>query len=275
MPVISLAVRKAEYSLLELALPGRAVENFGVLLLDPAAGELYSRLRKEAVADADPGDAEVLELLPADLDAKAREMGGAQLLALLEDSLSNVLRLSQRRPAVVRSFSAALDRLYREHVLGIRDRPAEVVPFRTHLPLYSLRAAAGRFGQEMEVEPEDWVGVPPGLRLAPDMYAVHISGRSMEPEVPDGSLAVFRSNPGGSRQGKLVLVWRRGASETGGEFTLKIYTSGKDVSENGWRHTRIILKPLNPEFEDIELDESGEYLVLGEYICTLALDDLS
>jgi len=29
----------------------------------------------------------------------------------------------------------------------------EVIPFITHVPLYSLRAAATKFGEDMEVEP--------------------------------------------------------------------------------------------------------------------------
>jgi SOS-response transcriptional repressor LexA len=275
MAVIPLAVRKAEYSLLELALPGRPVENYGVLLFDPEAGELHARLRDEPAESADPEDAEVLSRLGTDLAAKARELGGAPLLDLLEDSLSNVLRITERRSAAVRNFPVALERLYREHVLGVARAPAEVMPFRTHVPLYSLRAAAGRFGQDMEVEPEGWAALPAGVRPSPDMYAVHVTGRSMEPEVPDGSLALFRLNPAGSRQGKRVLVWRRGISDTGGEFTLKVYESRKRVSEQGWEHAGITLRPLNPEFEPVELEDGGEYRVLGEYICTLALDDLN
>ena len=33
----------------------------------------------------------------------------------------------------------------------------EVIPFVTHVPLYSLRAAATKFGEDMEVEQEGWV----------------------------------------------------------------------------------------------------------------------
>jgi SOS-response transcriptional repressor LexA len=32
---------------------------------------------------------------------------------------------------------------------------------------------------------------------------------------------------------------------------------------------RILLKPLNPEFETWELDDSGEYAVIGEFVTVL------
>jgi SOS-response transcriptional repressor LexA len=264
-------VRKAEYSLLEVCLPSRKPLPFGVLLRDPLSDRVYQRFRDDVPADS--GDAGDLALLPADIEAKARELGGESLLAHFEDSLSNVLRVSDRRPLVVRDFEAAVERLFEQHVCGIR-RPAQVIPFVTHVPLYSLRAAAGRFGEDMEVEPQDWVKAPAGMRAAKDLYAVHVTGRSMEPEIPDGSIAVFRFAPAGSRQGKRVLVWRRAASGEGGEFTVKVYESDKQMTEECWEHSRIRLKPLNPEFPVLELEDDSEYRVLGELIGVLGIDEI-
>jgi len=264
-----LATRNAEYLVVELALPGRPPVNLGVLLFDPSTDRLESRLRPDPDALADPEDAEVIRELAEDFAMKIRELGGRRFLEHLEDSLSNVLRISARRPVEMRNFDWTLRRLYDEHVRGVVREPAKVIPLVTHLPLYSLRAAASRFGQDMEVEPEDWVEAPANLRLSHDMYVVHVTGRSMEPRIPDGSLAVFRYQPAGSRQGKSVLVWRRGASESGGEFTIKVYTSQKEVTEDGWRHTGIGLHPANPEFEPLEVDQSAEYKVLGEFVRVL------
>jgi len=256
----------AEYLLVELALPGRPLAKLGVMLYEPASDQLLVKLRQDLDALADPEDAEVLEELERDLKLKAAEMGGQRFLAYLEDSLSNVIRISERRAIEARSLPYTLQQLFREQVLGVERAPAKILPFVTHLPLYSLRAAASRFGEDMEVEPEDWVEAPPGLRLTPDLFVVHIVGRSMEPRIPDGSRAVFRYNPPGSRQGKVVLVWNRGASESGGEFTVKVYRSRKRLTEDGWRHEEIVLEPLNPEFEPLELGASGDYQVLGEFI---------
>lgn len=265
-------VRKAEYSLFEICLPSRKPLPFGVLLLDPLSDRVYQRFRDDVPADS--GDAGDLALLPADIEAKARELGGENLRAYFEDTLSNVLRISERRALAVRDFEAAAERLFEQHVSGIRRAPVQVIPFVTHVPLYSLRAAAGRFGEDMEVEPQDWVQAPAGVRAAPDVYAVHVAGRSMEPEIPDGSIAVFRFSPAGSRQGKRVLVWRRAASGEGGEFTVKIYESDKQLTEDGWEHSRIRLKPLNPEFPVLELEDGSDYRVLGELVGVLGIDEI-
>ncbi len=90
------------------------------------------------------------------------------------------------------AFSRVLDRLYGEHVEKLA-----VEPFRTHVPLYSLRAAAGGLGEEMPSEAEDWVRAPEGMRLDPDLFVAHVVGRSMEPRIPDGSLNLFRLHPAG------------------------------------------------------------------------------
>ena len=266
------SLRRAEFSLLEVCLPARKIVPLGVLLFDPQSDRLYQRFRDDPPAD--PEDAELLSLLPGDLEQKARELGGERLLAQFEDTLSNTLRLTDRRALAVRDFDAALERLYDEHVAGFRRERAKVIPFVSHVPLYSLRAAAGRFGQDMEVEPEDWVMLPAGVRPAPDLYAVHVTGHSMEPEIPDGSVAVFRFSPAGSRQGKRVLVWRRGASGEGGEFTVKVYESEKRVSSEEWGHTRIRLKPLNPDYPVLELEDESEYRVMGELVGLLGIDEL-
>src|SRR5208337_5159854 len=110
----------------------------------------------------------------------------------------------------------------------------------------TLRAAAGKFGADEEVEAEDWVRAPEGLRLTEGMFVVHVVGRSMEPRIPDGSLNIFRGPVVGSRQGKIVLVELIGAHE---KFTVKRYTSkiaraGHDEDDE-WEHQWIRLEPLN------------------------------
>jgi SOS-response transcriptional repressor LexA len=265
-------LQRAEYSILEVCLPAQRPTPFGVVLLDQQSDRLYQRFRDDIPSDAE--DAEMLALLPGDIESKARSMGGERLLAYFEDTLSNTLRMTDRRAVAVHDFEAAVERLYQEHISGHRRERAKVIPFVTHLPLYSLRAAAGLFGEDMEAEPEDWVQTPAGVAAARDLYAVHVSGHSMEPEIPDGSVALFRFSPAGSRQGKRVLVWRRGASEAGGEFTVKVYESRKAMTAEGWQHNRIQLKPLNPDYPVLDLDGESEYRVLGELVRVLGIDEL-
>ncbi len=256
--------RSGEYLLVELALPGERQRNIGILLRDPATGQVYAKIRDHWEEIEDPEEAEWLAALGPDFDAKIQEMGGEAFLRHLEDSLSNTLRLSERIAVAVDEFPRTRDRLYEEHVEAV---PVE--PFVTHLPLYSLQAAATKFGEDREVESEGWVKAPPNLRLSPDMFVARVVGPSMEPRIPDGSLCVFRAGVVGSRQGKLVLVERFGTTETSARYTIKKYTSKKTrTGEEQWEHRSVRLEPLNPAFEGFELIE-GEARVIAEFVQVL------
>jgi phage repressor protein C with HTH and peptisase S24 domain len=143
--------------------------------------------------------------------------------------------------------------------------------FKTHLPLYSLRAAAGKFGDGKDVAPEGWVEVPGAGKLEEGMFVARVEGKSMEPRIPDGSLGLFRAPVEGTRQGKTVLVQWRGAEdpETGGSYAVKVYESVKRYGpDGGWEHEQVRLKSLNPDFPPMELGmEDGEFLkVIAEYL---------
>lgn len=269
--------RKAQYLVVELVLPGRSKVNAGVLLLDPESDTAHVRLRQDWDQIADPDEVEVLEHVERELQERGRELGGARLLSELEDTLSQVLRISDRENIAVSDFPRALERLYLRHVEGEPRSMAPVLRFETHLPLYSLRAAAGRFGEDMEVEAEDWLKAPEDLRLASGMFVARVVGRSMEPMIPDGSICVFRHSVVGTRQGRLLLVQNRAASESGGEFTVKRYISRKVETGEGWRHERIRLEPINPDFDAWDLDpselEDGPYRVCGEFLRVLPYED--
>jgi phage repressor protein C with HTH and peptisase S24 domain len=255
------------YSLLTVELPGQESASAGVLLEDPAADRLYVRLRRDWDRVA-PDESEVLSALEDDLASKAAELGAAKLLANLEDTLSNTMRVTDRREAMVENFDRALNRLYREHVRSTEQ------PFVTHLPRYSLAVAAGAFLENRTVEAEGWEEAPLGLRLAPEMFVARVVGRSMEPLIPDGSLCVFRHGVTGSRQGRMVLVEELGG-RADDRYTVKRYRSEKthsagEASEETWAHGRILLEPLNPQFEAWELKPEGErYRIVAEFVQVL------
>ena len=258
------ARRQGTYVLLEAHLPAQPARNIGVYLVDPATGRLWLRMRESYQDLAEPEDIEVLDALAEDLRARAAELGAEALLGSLEDSLSNVLRVSQRESVEVDAFSRVLDRLFDRHVEKIAVRP-----FETHVPLYSLRAAAGGLGEEMESAAEDWVRAPDGMRLDPAVFVAHVVGRSMEPRIPDGSLNLFRFHPAGSRQNKILLIQRFGVADETARYTVKKYTSTKvSAGEDEWRHERIRLEPLNPEFEAWDV-EPQDFAVVAEWLRVL------
>lgn len=251
--------RAAEFLLLQVCPPGGRPENAGVLLLDGESGELQWRFRRDWEEVADTEDLDVLLELDGMISAWERDLGGAGVLAQLGDA-SGFLRVGERRAVGVHSLTGSLNRLYRENV------QPKVLPFRTHLPQFSARAAAGKFGEHMEVEEEGWTEAPAGLRLTEDMFAAHVTGRSMLPVIPDGALCAFRAFGAGSRQGKLVLVMNYG--ETGeNRFTVKRYRSSKRTTgDDAWEHEEIRLEPLNPEFESWTLEEGSNVRVIAEFV---------
>lgn len=245
---------------MQAELPGQGIVNLGVLLEDPQSDALHLRFRRDMDSLMDEEDLEVLEGLADDLARKSGELGAGKLFEYLESTLSASVRITDREQVLVEDFSGALDRLYRQHV------PSKVLEFRTHLPCYSLRAAAGKFLDNEEIEEEGWVETPEDLRLTPDMFIAHIAGHSMQPMIPDGSLCVFRAGVTGSRVGRLVLAEDRQANA----YAVKRYSSKRIETEEDWRHERIRLESLNPGFPSWDLDPDEEkYRILAEFVRVL------
>lgn len=155
-----------------------------------------------------------------------------------------------------------------------RVEPAEADKYRTCVPLVTLKAAAGAFGEAQSVEPDGWVAVPSSRKLRHGMFVAQVVGRSMEPLIPDGAWCLFAAPVAGSRQGKIVLVEHHQIhdAETGGSYTVKRYESEKAPRDRDtWEHTEIRLLPLNPAFSPIVLEGVADdgIKVVAEFVCAL------
>ena len=143
--------------------------------------------------------------------------------------------------------------------------------FKTHLPVMSMKAAAGGFSEGQDIEPEGWVHVDG--RLASDMFVAQVVGKSMEPTISDGAYCVFQRIGGGSRHGKIVLAQHRHVDdpETGGSYTVKEYTSDYQVGEDGTRRGTVTLRPRNPAFEPIVITvaDEGDVSVIAAFVKVL------
>jgi SOS-response transcriptional repressor LexA len=156
-------------------------------------------------------------------------------------------------------------------LIELGDLRVEEEAYETLLPVYSLKAAAGRFGEGQEVDPLGWMKVSGQGKLDENMFVAQVVGHSMEPRIDDGDYCVFRTDVVGSRQGKIVLVQHRDIEdpETGGSYTVKRYRSEKVADgEGGWKHVQIMLEPLNAEYAPIILmpKEEGEVQVVAEMV---------
>jgi len=146
-------------------------------------------------------------------------------------------------------------------------------------PVIDLRFAAGAFSnpQAMEEDAADWVALPDWVRPQPGLFVARVVGESMNRRIPNGAWCLFRANPAGTREGKVVVVRHRDITdpETGGRYTIKVYSSEKMPAEDGgWRHRRITLMPDSdrPGFEPIVIEsseEEAEFMVVAELLMPL------
>lgn len=142
--------------------------------------------------------------------------------------------------------------------------------YEDYLPLYSIKAACGKFSNYEAVSALGWIRVEGLGRLHPGLFVVKATGHSMEPRINEGDLCVFRQNVVGSRRGKIVLVQHTDHfdSEQGGAYSIKQYTSTYKVDpETGeWQHESIVLLPLNKAYSPIVLTEDDAFEVVGEFV---------
>ena len=158
------------------------------------------------------------------------------------------------------------------------QNPSLADHYRTCVPLLSLKAAAGAFSDAQAVDPEGWAELHLSRKLQKGMFVAQVKGRSMEPKIPNGAYCLFQSPVPGTRQGKLVLVEHHSIHDpdSGGSYTVKRYKSEKSKFPDGsWKHTRIILEPLNPAFAPIELQDidEGDVRVVAELVEVLGAPD--
>ena len=142
------------------------------------------------------------------------------------------------------------------------------------LPVYSMKAACGYFGEGEDYSELGWIRVEGMGKLNRNMFVVQACGHSMEPRINDGDFCVFRTNPAGSRQGKIMLVQHRNYydADNAGAYSIKEYSSVKSYDEFGsWQHEKIELKPQNSDYNSIIItpEDGDEFQVVGELVGVL------
>jgi len=118
------------------------------------------------------------------------------------------------------------------------------------VPLYDLTAAAGDFSELQHVKDKQWISVPDGVHVTEDMFACKVVGESMNLDIPNGSVCLFRLYPGGPRDGEIVLVQFASSehADIGARYTVKKYSSTKKQHEDGtWTHDTITLSPRSSD----------------------------
>lgn len=153
-------------------------------------------------------------------------------------------------------------------------------PYQGYVPIFDLEVAAGGFsdqqglGSDGEAAEHDWVQLPEIIITTENMFVTRVVGESMNKRIINGSWCLFKSNPGGSRNGKIVLVQHRDIEDPdhGGTYTVKTYHSEKVEEDGVLVNQRIVLKPETNAYgySPIVIEDSGEELVVvGELLVVL------
>lgn len=161
-----------------------------------------------------------------------------------------------------------------EDVIHLEQKDAENKIIHT-IPLYDFYAAAGDFSDLQSEKSYTHIEVPEKYADTDEYFACKVIGESMNRRIPNGSICIFKMYYGGSRSGKILLIENHDIQDTdfNSAFTVKTYASQKNVTEEGWEHTEILLKPnsYDPSYKDLVINEENgnEMNVVGEFVSIL------
>jgi phage repressor protein C with HTH and peptisase S24 domain len=178
-------------------------------------------------------------------------------------------------------FIYCTDQETREYFQQIASRQLErAKPYQGYAPIFDLEIAAGGFSDQQFLEnvgnPEEseWFQLPDHINTTQGMFVNRVVGESMNKRIINGSWCLFKANPGGSRNGKIVLVQHRDIEDPdhGGTYTVKTYHSEKIEEDDTMVNQRIVLKPETNAYGYVAIEinsMSCDVMVLGELLIVL------
>lgn len=149
-----------------------------------------------------------------------------------------------------------------------------ITPYQGCVPIFKLSAAAGGFSEWQYEEDYEWVELPDIFSTSEGMFVMQVVGESMNKRIPNGAWCLFKSNPSGTRNSKIVLVEHRDIVDPdhGGSFTVKRYHSEKQIQNDEKVNLKITLSPETNAYGYkpiiIENPDDG-FRVIAEFVAVL------
>ncbi len=152
----------------------------------------------------------------------------------------------------------------------IQAESDELIEYKNALPLLDLRAAAnatfanltGSFAVDDSFK---WIRVEGGP-FPKDRFLIRAEGDSMEPDIKNGDLCLFKKDPGGSRNGKIVLCRIDGFAGDSPVALIKRYRSARVQGGDSIGEAKaIVLSSINPQHDDIVLSSGENLSILGVF----------
>lgn len=123
------------------------------------------------------------------------------------------------------------------------------------IPLYTVRAACGKFLHNDDVAVGGWIDADEyNLRFDEHYFIVQAVGHSMEPKIKDGSYCLFEAHVK-CNDGDIILAEIPDKDmEYGGSYTIKKYTRTKAVIDGIEQRVSGTLIPINKDYEEMYYD---------------------
>lgn len=159
---------------------------------------------------------------------------------------------------------------------GIQKSAIRIIdtPNRQTIQFYDLKIAAGTFSEQQQLETIRYIELEESIPNQENYFACRVIGESMNKIIPNNSICLFEKYSGGSRNGRIALVEMTDFTDTdsGSNYTIKEYSSKKNISEDGWRHEQIILLPKSKkDYKPIVLrdEETIGLKIIGLFVRVL------
>jgi len=178
---------------------------------------------------------------------------------------------SEDDDVTISSIESAKEEIYPFRVLSNKH----VKPFVNCIPLFNIEAAAGKFSDLQINSVVEWIELSGPFKYSKDYFVCKAVGESMNKRIPNNSWCLFKKDDGGTRVGKIVLVNQRDIQDPdyAAGYTIKMYDSEKELTDDRLYHKSIILKPLStdPNYKNIVLtdDQSAIFKVEGIFVKVL------
>lgn len=259
-------IRGGEVVIQPLEHPGR----------DKALSGIRGWLKKEPKAALDAAT-EVIKNTYRTLMTRGQK--GCFIYCTDQETREHFQKITHRQPAQEESDELASRRGYKGLAFPVVSFE-QATPYQGYVPIYDLEVAAGGFSDQQNLENADsledneWVQLPEYINTTEGMFVTRVVGESMNKRIINGSWCLFKANPGGSRNGKIVMVQHRNIEDPdhGGTYTVKTYHSEKLEEDGVLMNKRIVLKPETNAYgySPIVIEDDGEELtVIGEFLSIL------
>lgn len=126
------------------------------------------------------------------------------------------------------------------------------------VPSLDLEIAAGAFGDDQRPDFNEWVEINTARPLKKGMFVAKVTGRSMEPLIPDGAYCLFQFKAPQLRN-DMVAVFQLHDSEdpeSGGHYTVKRLKFSRRNTADGITRIATLL-PENPAFQPISVNQDN------------------